>query len=166
MQSALAIWHLGIFCYSTPLFFHSVLVGKDEISSIVRVNMMNSSSSSVTKTSKCLNERARFKRLHDFEMHSPRRQAVENAHIAFDVTSSNFYVKSSHQVRTTGRKGWIRCNPMDWQGRHLLISSTSLPVLASIAQPKSFLNRGLALQNPKFFAQSVKHMRTAHVTFP
>jgi len=99
-----------------PYSFIQLFVGKDEISSIVRVNVTNSSSSSVTKTSKCLNEGARFKRLHDVEMHSPRRQSVENAHIAFDVTSSNFYVKRSHQIRTTGRKGWIRCNPMDWQG--------------------------------------------------
>ena len=106
-----------------------------------------------------------FKRLRDFEMHNPRRQAVENAHTAFDATSSDFYIKRSHQVRTTGRKGWIRLNPMDWHGRHRLLSNPSLPVLASITQPKGFLKCGLALQKLKFFAHSVKHMRTAHVTF-
>jgi len=91
-----------------------------------------------------------------FRNDSPLHKALENAHIAFDVPSSNFYIKWPNQVRTIGGERWTWRNTMGRKDWPLLLSSISLPAyLQAKHKFKGFLNCIHAFQNLIFLVHIV-----------
>ena len=151
MPHNVSLQHCVLDLFAVPNFYYFVqlFVGECKIATVIGINVTYTSIPSVAEAPKRLNEGTCLKRLHHFKMYSSCREAVEDAHVAFHLASSNPNKDGAHKICSTSSEGRSKSHSVYRQGSHLLFAYTCLPKFAAVTQPKSFLHSSFSLQDPE-----------------
>jgi len=110
MPHNVSLQHCILELFAAPNFYSFVqlFVGECKIVTVIGINVTYTSISSVAEAPKRLNEGTCLKRLHHFKMYSSCREAVEDAHVAYHLASSNPNKDGAHKIDSTSSEGRSR----------------------------------------------------------